>query len=194
MIPDLSPRKTLPSAAPGIDAASEQYLSCMEATNTIIFRFTPHEIETLDFTRFLVLFGIERADLSGIEKLRGNVCVALPDSSPGQWEPFLCETSRRFCRAFYMRFPYWAYFFSLQTMALWKLTLALVENSAVFQFNDQPWRTKIILQTNELEFFISEQMAYATNLASRVGLVNADELEGSIRKYYSDLMTTYSSR
>ena len=168
------------------------YLPLVETANTIIFEFTPREIETVDLERFLFLFGVDRSDLSGVPKLRGNICIVLPASPTGRREPFLCDSTRRFCCVFYAQFPYWAYFFSLQNMALWKMTLALIENSAVIEF-DEPWKTKVILRPTEIEQLVSEQVFHAMELTRRAGVANAGDLEMNIRKYYSDLVASYRS-
>lgn len=189
---NLSLRNSPLSPSSASSHGTHPYLPLVETANTIIFEFTPREIETLDLERFLFLFGVDRSDLSGVQKLRGNICIVLPASPSGCREPFLCDSTRRFCRAFFARFPYWAYFFSLQNMALWKMTLSLIENSAVLEF-DEPWKTKVILPPSEIEQLVSKQVFHAIELTRRAGLVNMNDFEMSIRKYYSDLVTTYRS-
>ncbi|MEY2563546.1 MAG: hypothetical protein QOH88_1739 [Verrucomicrobiota bacterium] len=192
-MPNTSLRTTPLGHFSTIPHPADSYLPGVETANTIIFQFTAQELCTVDLERFLFLFGVDRPNLSAVPKLRGNVCIVLPDSPTGRTEPFLCDSTRRFCRAFFARFPYWAYFFSLQNMALWKMTLALVENSSVLQF-DEPWKTKVILPPNEIGQIVSQQVSYATQLARQSEVVDTDELELSIRKYYSDLITSYCPR
>lgn len=189
---NLTPRETAPATS-GIVPAPNQYLVSVEPANPIIYRLTPREIENLDFSRFLFLFRVDRRELEGLEKLRGSVCVVLPNLSSGGGEPFVCATTRRFCRALFEAFPYWAYFFSLQDMGLWKMTLALVENSVVFECGEQ-WKTKIFVSDEEIAPLISQQIEHATRLARAASLPNLHELENEIRKYFATLIATYRGR
>ena len=165
----------------------------VDTCNTVIFRFTTQEVENLDFSRFLFLFGVDRPDLTGLEKLRGNVSVLVFDADVPADDIYVSAAGRRFCQAFFSRFPYWAYFFSLQSMSLWKMSLALIENSAVIQF-DEAWKTKVVLPDRGLETLVKEHITYAEAINARAGLLDSVQFAAAIRKYFSDLLATYAAR
>lgn len=179
------------SQLPSIAASPNSYLPA-EMENTILFRVTDNDIANNCTARLRALLDPRIRGFEGIEFLVGTVDVILPDTEVRHGEPFLCPRLRSYCTLLNEEFPYWATFFSCQSMGLWNLTLSLIQNSTFFQ-GERSCDLRVNLHSEELGELIRIQIGQMRELLIQAGLpeeaVNAREM--SVRAYYSKLAGAY---
>jgi len=159
---------------------------------SLSFRFTRYEVTNLNFRRFLAIFDPERLNAETIRSLRGNLAIQLPSTSARHEEPFLCETTRRFCQAFHNVFPAWAYFFTLESLALWKMSLCLLDQAQIIQ-SDHAWKTRLVLPPEELGQMIAQHIEAARGMAARSNMPNrrVEQMLASVLDYFTKVTGAY---
>jgi hypothetical protein len=159
---------------------------------SVWFRFTRREVATADLSRFLTLFAQDKLDAAALQVIRGNLVIQLPSAQARHDEPFLCVTTRHFCRALYIAFPGWAFFFSLENLALWKMSLALVDEARVLQ-SERAWKTRLMLPPSNVKTLIEDHLEQARVVASRAGLSDGEtaQISRAVRAYFTKVMSAY---
>ena len=99
--------------------------------------------------------------------MRGNLCISFPNEGRGD-AVFLCENTRAFCRRFFGACPYWGFFFSLQNMSLWNITMTLVDNVQVVRFAPAS-RIRIAFADDEFSRIVSELVGGAQTVGQLAG-------------------------
>ena len=152
---------------------------------SICFRFTGREVAEADVRRFTSTFSPGQLDASVLCLLRGNLVIHLPPSAARHQEPFLCETTRRFCRVFFEAFPAWGFFFSLENLALWKMSIALLGEARFFQF-DRAWKTRVLLPGDLFGALIGQHQKETRTMALAAGMpeAEAEHLAGAVQAYF----------
>jgi hypothetical protein len=160
---------------------------------SICFRFTGQEVATADFQRFRAMFSLEMMSALALRLLRGNLVIQLPPSPALHEEPFLCETTRRFCHAFFEAFPAWGYFFSLENLALWKMSLALLPAAQFFQF-ERAWQTRVLLPEASFAALVAshERQTHVMARAAGMSVTEGESLAEAVRDYFQKVATAYS--
>ena len=175
--------------------SAPQYLSGdMDTEGTILFRITKAEVDAMAVERIVALLHPESRGLLGLSYLLGNVTVTLPETQARHGEPFLCGQTRAYCQRLYQALPYWGFFFSVKSMALWKLSLGLLQNTRVMQF-ERPCDTKFGFQGDEISEVVDTHIRDARLLGEK-GLVPESALaarEEALRDYFGRLLVAHAA-
>lgn len=161
---------------------------------SLCFRFTRREVASGDASRLLALIAPEILNASTLRSLQGTLVIQLPTPAARHEEPFLCATTRQFCRVLYSTLPAWAFFLTLENLALWRMTLALVEDAQIVQ-RERAWETRVIVPNVGLEDVVSGHVIQAGAMARRADLSMSeiDRLLEAIRAYFRKVADAYST-
>lgn len=167
-------------------------MNATKRDGSILYRIAGSEVEEMNTERIVSLLHPDRRGVSGLSSLLGAVTVLMPDTEARHGEVFLCDRARAFCHRLYSIFPYWGFFFSVKSMSLWKMSLSLLANTRVLQFQ-RPCDTKFVFNLAEFQTMIEQHVADARCLGNK-GLVSEvllDEREAALRDYFSRLLEAH---
>lgn len=166
----------------------------MKTEGSILFRITENEIETQSTQRLTDLLHPEIRGFTGLESLLGNITIRLPESEALHGEPFLCEKTRLFCQKLYEVFPFWGFFFSLNSMSLWKMTLSTLQETRIRQYS-RACNTQFQFNDTEIQNHILSLVESLTNLGQKAQITESkiQDRATELQNYFSRLISAHSA-